>query len=83
MSGRHPFSELTKDFTPERRRRIESMKAELLADTPVNKLGQVQAPDGKREMTEYESLALEGIREWKSPQIGRFGRTRKVYQLAS
>ena len=93
MSGRHPFSELTKDFTPERRRRIESMKAELLADTPVNKLGQVQAPtqqelaetvkakqppDGRREMTEYESLALEGIREWKSPQIGRFGRTRKV-----
>ena len=44
MSGHHPFSELTKDFTPERRRRIESMKAELLADRPVNKLGQAQAP---------------------------------------
>ena len=23
MSGRHPFSELTKDFTPERRRRVD------------------------------------------------------------
>ena len=31
MSGRHPFSELTKDFTPERRQRIDEMKRELLA----------------------------------------------------
>ena len=31
MSGRHPFSELTKDFTPERRQRIEAKKAELRA----------------------------------------------------
>ncbi len=29
MSGRHPFSELTKDFTPERRRHIDEMKDEL------------------------------------------------------
>ena len=34
MSGRHSFSDLTKDFTPERRRRISEMKAELLAETP-------------------------------------------------
>ncbi len=32
MSGHHPFSKLTKDFTPERRQRIEAMKAELRAD---------------------------------------------------
>ena len=32
MSGHHPFSNLTKDFTPERRRRIEAMKDELRAD---------------------------------------------------
>ena len=31
MSGHRPFSELTKDFTPERRQRIEARKAELRA----------------------------------------------------
>ena len=34
MSGRHSFSELTKDFTQERRRRIAEMKAEVLTETP-------------------------------------------------
>ena len=29
MSGRHPFDELTKDFTPERRARVDARKAEL------------------------------------------------------
>ena len=38
MSGRHPFSELTKDFTPERRRRIKAMKNKLLADMPLHEL---------------------------------------------
>ena len=31
MSGRHSFSELTRDFTQERRRRIAEMRAELPA----------------------------------------------------
>ncbi len=35
MSGRHPFSELTKDFTPERRRRIDEMKDELKSSMAV------------------------------------------------
>ena len=35
MSGRHPFSELTKDFTPERLRRIDEMKDELKASMAV------------------------------------------------
>ena len=30
MSGRHPFTELTKDFTPERRQRINRMKVAIL-----------------------------------------------------
>ena len=38
MSGRHPFNELTKDFTPERRQRIEAMKSELLAEMPLHEL---------------------------------------------
>ena len=38
MSGRHPFSELTKDFTPERRRRIDKIKRELLTEMPLHEL---------------------------------------------
>ena len=42
MSGHRPFSELTKDFTPERRRRIEAKKAELRAAMPLHELRQAQ-----------------------------------------
>ena len=38
VSGRHSFSELTRDFTQERRRRIAEMKDELLAETPQHDL---------------------------------------------
>lgn len=38
MSGHRPFSELTRNFTPERRRRIDAMKAELLAEMPLHEL---------------------------------------------
>ena len=43
MSGHHPFSELTKDFTPERRRRIQAMKVKLLADMPLHELRRARA----------------------------------------
>ena len=43
MSARHPFQELTKDFTPERRRRIEAMKRELLAEMPLHELRRARA----------------------------------------
>ena len=43
MSGRHSFSELTKDFTPERRRRIAGMKGELLAEMPLHELRRARA----------------------------------------
>ena len=42
MSGHRPFSELTKDFTPERRQRIEAKKAELRAAMPLHELRQAQ-----------------------------------------
>ncbi|MDE2734787.1 MAG: hypothetical protein OXI72_10375 [Gemmatimonadota bacterium] len=42
MSGRRLFSELTKDFTPERRQRIEAKKAELRAAMPLHELRQAQ-----------------------------------------
>ena len=38
MSGRRPFSDLTKDFSPERRQRIDEMKRELLAEMPLHEL---------------------------------------------
>ena len=38
MSGRRSFSELTRDFTPERRQRIAEMKSELLAEMPLHEL---------------------------------------------
>lgn len=43
MSGRHSFSELTKEFTPERRR-IKAMKNKLLADMPLHELRRARAP---------------------------------------
>ena len=43
MSGRNLFSELTKDFTPERRRRVEARKAELRAAMPLHELRQARA----------------------------------------
>ena len=43
MSGRHPFRELTRDITPERRRRIDAMKRELLAEMPLNELRRARA----------------------------------------
>ena len=43
MSGRHPFSELTKDFSPERRRRIKAAKNRLLADMPLHELRRARA----------------------------------------
>ena len=43
MSGHRPFSELTRNFTPERRRRIDAMKAELLAEMPLHELRRARA----------------------------------------
>ena len=43
MSGRHPFSELTKNFTPERRRCITAMKNKLLDDMPLHELRRARA----------------------------------------
>ncbi|MYC62863.1 MAG: transcriptional regulator [Caldilineaceae bacterium SB0661_bin_34] len=43
MSGRHPFNELIKDFSPKRRRRIDGMKRELLAEMPLHELCRAMA----------------------------------------
>ncbi|MDE0149938.1 MAG: hypothetical protein OXM58_16355 [Rhodospirillaceae bacterium] len=38
MSGRHNFSDLTKEFAPERRERIEARVAELRANIALHKI---------------------------------------------
>ncbi len=38
MSGRHPFSELTRDFTLERRQSIYELKKESLTRMPLHEL---------------------------------------------
>ena len=43
MSGRHPFRELTKDFTPERRRRVDAIKRELRSEMPLHELRRARA----------------------------------------
>ena len=43
MSGRRPFTDLTQDFSPERRRRVEAKKAELRAAMPLHELRQARA----------------------------------------
>ena len=48
MSGRHSFSELTKDFTQERRQRIAEMKAEVLSDMSRDYTGIITTEPGKR-----------------------------------
>ena len=43
MSGRHSFRELTKEFSPERRRRIDEIKTELLGEMPLHELRRARA----------------------------------------
>jgi hypothetical protein len=38
MSGRHPFTELSKDFTKQRRNRVNEIKHELKAEMPLHDL---------------------------------------------
>ena len=43
MSGHRPFEDLTKDFTRDRRQRIEAIKGELLAEMPLHELRRARA----------------------------------------
>ena len=43
MSGHHPWSELVKDFSPERRKRIDAMVKEDLAELPQHELRRARA----------------------------------------
>ena len=43
MSGRHPWSEIARKFSPEQRREIDAIKRELLAELPLHELRQARA----------------------------------------
>ena len=43
MSGRLRFKELTKNFTPERRRRVDEIKRALIAEMPLHELRRARA----------------------------------------
>ena len=70
MSGRHPFSELTKDFTPERRQRVEAIRAKLLADMPLHELRRARA------LTQKE---LAGTLKVKQPAVAKMERRTDMY----
>ena len=61
MSGRHPFSELTKEFSPERRRRIEETRKELLAEMPLHELRRARA------LTQQELAQMLKVNQPRSP----------------
>ena len=70
MSGRHPFNELTKDFTPERRQRIEAMKIELLAEMPLHELRRARA------LTQRELAATLNVNQ---PAVAKLEQRADVY----
>ena len=70
MSGRHPFSELTRDFTPERRGRIDEMKRELLAEMPLHELRRA------RELTQRDMAKLLKVNQ---PAVSKMEQRADVY----
>ena len=70
MSGRHPFSELTRDFTPERRERIDEMKRELLAEMPLHELRRA------RELTQRDMAKLLKVNQ---PAVSKMEQRADVY----
>ena len=70
MSGRHSFSELTKGVSPERRRRIDETKRELLAEMPLYELRRARA------LTQQE---LAQMLEVNQPAISKLEQRADVY----
>ena len=70
MSGRHLFDELTKDFTPDRRARVEARKAELRAAMPLHELRQARAMTQK---------AVGEVLEVNQPAVAKLERRADMY----
>ena len=74
MSGRHPFSELTKDLTPERRQRIDDIKGKLLAEMPLHELRRARA------LTQRELAELLQVNQ---PAVSKLEQRADAYVLQS
>ena len=70
MSGRHVFDKLTKDFTPERRARVDARKAELRAAMPLHELRQARAMTQK---------AVGDALKVKQPAVAKLERRADMY----
>ena len=70
MSGRHSFRELTKEFTLTRRRRIDDMKSELLAEMPLHELRRA------RELTQRDLAEKLKV---KQPAVSKLEQRADVY----
>ena len=58
MSGRHSFDELTEDFTPVRRARVDTCKAVLRAAMPLHEMRRAQAKAQKAAVEEGLNLPV-------------------------
>ena len=70
MSGRGSFRELTRDFPPARRSRVEAKKAELRAAMPLHELRQARAMTQK---------ALGDALQVNQPAIAKIERRTDMY----
>ncbi len=70
MSGRHAFDELTKDFAPERRARVDVRKSELRAAMPLHELRQARAMTQK---------AVGAALEVNQPAVAKLERRTDMY----
>lgn len=70
MTGRNSFHDLTRDFTPERRRRVEARKAELRAAVPLHELRRARA------MTQQ---AIRQALHVKQPAVAKLERRTDMY----
>lgn len=70
MTGRNSFHDLSRDFTPERRRRVEARKAELRAAVPLHELRRARA------MTQQ---AIRQALHVKQPAVAKLERRTDMY----
>ncbi|MCY3752558.1 MAG: XRE family transcriptional regulator [Alphaproteobacteria bacterium] len=70
MSGRRAFGELTKEFSPKRRARVDTRKAELRAAMPLHELRQARA------MTQR---AVGEVLQIKQPAVAKLERRADMY----
>ena len=70
MAGHKPWSELTKNFSPERRRRIDEMTRKALAEMPLHELRQA------RELTQQELAKKLNV---KQPAVSKLEQRTDAY----